>query len=97
MYSFIGSIIALVLGYFIYGKFVEGVFGIEPSRETPAKRLADGVDYMEMGWARAFLIQFLNIAGTGPIFGAVAGALWGPAAFLWIFFQAEDGIRDCRR
>ena len=59
MYSFIGSIIALVLGYFIYGKFVEGVFGIEPSRETPAKRLADGVDYMEMSWPKAFLIQFL--------------------------------------
>ena len=86
MYSFIGSIIALVLGYFIYGKFVEGVFGIEPSRETPAKRLADGVDYMEMSWPKAFLIQFLNIAGTGPIFGAVAGALWGPAAFIWIVF-----------
>ena len=48
MYSFIGSIIALVLGYFIYGKFVEGVFGIDTSRETLAKRLADGVDYMEM-------------------------------------------------
>ena len=86
MYSFIGSIIALVLGYFIYGKFVEGVFGIDTSRETPAKRLADGVDYMEMSWPKAFLIQFLNIAGTGPIFGAVAGALWGPAAFIWIVF-----------
>ena len=86
MYSFIGSIIALVLGYFIYGKFVEGVFGIDTSRETPAKKLADGVDYMEMSWPKAFLIQFLNIAGTGPIFGAVAGALWGPAAFIWIVF-----------
>ena len=86
MYSFIGSIIALILGYLIYGKFVEGVFVIDPSRETPAKRLADGVDYMEMSWPKAFLIQFLNIAGTGPIFGAVAGALWGPAAFIWIVF-----------
>ena len=62
MYSFIGSIIALILGYLIYGKFVEGVFVIDPSRETPAKRLADGVDYMEMSWPKAFLIQFLNIA-----------------------------------
>ena len=86
MYSFIGSIIALVLGYVIYGKFVEGVFGIDPSKATPAERLADGVDYMEMSWPKAFLIQFLNIAGTGPIFGAVAGALWGPAAFIWIVF-----------
>ena len=81
MYSFIGSIIALVLGYLIYGKFVEGVFGIDSSKATPAERLADGVDYMEMSWTKAFLIQFLNIAGTGPIFGAVAGALGGPAAF----------------
>ena len=91
MYSFIGSIIALVLGYFIYGKFVDGVFGSDDSKITPAKRLADGVDYMEMGWARAFLIQFLNIAGTGPIFGAVAGALWGPAAFIWIVFGCIFG------
>jgi len=50
MYSFIGSIIALVLGYLIYGKFVEGVFGIDSSKATPAERLADGVDYMEMSW-----------------------------------------------
>jgi len=91
MYSFIGSIIALVLGYFIYGKIVDRIFGADDTKITPAKRLADGVDYMEMGWARAFLIQFLNIAGTGPIFGAVAGALWGPAAFLWIVFGCIFG------
>ena len=91
MYSFIGSIIALVLGYFIYGKIVDRIFGSDDTKITPAKRLADGVDYMEMGWARAFLIQFLNIAGTGPIFGAVAGALWGPAAFLWIVFGCIFG------
>ena len=58
--------------------------GSEMCIRDRAKRMADGVDYVEMGWARAFLIQFLNIAGTGPIFGAVAGALWGPAAFIWI-------------
>lgn len=85
MISFIASIIALVVGYMIYGKFVDGIFGPEPERDTPAKRLSDGVDYVEMDWKKAFLIQFLNIAGTGPIFGAVAGAM-GPAAFIWIVF-----------
>lgn len=86
MKSFIISLIALIVGYFIYGKFVERVFGANEKRETPAVRLADGVDYVELDWKRAFLIQFLNIAGLGPIFGAVAGALWGPVAFLWIVF-----------
>ncbi len=86
MYTFILSLIALIVGYFIYGRYVEKVFGVDPNRETPAKRLADGVDYVEMGWGKAFLIQFLNIAGLGPIFGAVAGALWGPVAFMWIVF-----------
>ncbi|MGL4652294.1 carbon starvation CstA family protein [Cetobacterium sp.] len=85
MISFIGSLIALILGYVIYGKYVEKVFGVS-DKETPAVRLADGVDYVELDWKKAFLIQFLNIAGLGPIFGAVAGALWGPAAFLWIVF-----------
>lgn len=86
MFSFIGSVIALVVGYILYGSFVDRVFGATEEKVTPAKRLADGVDYMEMGWKKAFLIQFLNIAGTGPIFGAVAGAMWGPAAFIWIVF-----------
>lgn len=86
MKSFIISLIALIVGYFIYGKFVERIFGANEKRKTPAVRLADGVDYVELDWKRAFLIQFLNIAGLGPIFGAVAGALWGPVAFLWIVF-----------
>ena len=86
MISFIASLIALILGYVIYGKYVEKVFGVSEERKTPAVRLADGVDYVELDWKKAFLIQFLNIAGLGPIFGAVAGALWGPAAFLWIVF-----------
>ncbi|MGL4668969.1 MAG: carbon starvation CstA family protein, partial [Methanobacteriaceae archaeon] len=81
MISFIGSLIALIVGYIVYGKYVEKVFGIS-DKKTPAVRLADGVDYVELDWKKAFLIQFLNIAGLGPIFGAVAGALWGPAAFL---------------
>lgn len=86
MISFIVSLIALIVGYFTYGKYVEKVFGVDEKKTTPAKRLADGVDYVELDWKKAFLIQFLNIAGLGPIFGAVAGALWGPVAFLWIVF-----------
>ena len=86
MISFIASIIALVVGYMIYGKVVEKVFDPDPNSLTPAKRLEDGVDYVEMDIKKTFLIQFLNIAGTGPIFGAVAGAMWGPAAFIWIVF-----------
>ena len=84
MISFILSIVALILGYFIYGKLVEKIFVIEPERPTPAIEFNDGVDYVELSTPKSFLIQFLNIAGTGPIFGAIAGALWGPAAFLWI-------------
>ena len=86
MISFIASIIALVVGYMIYGKVVEKVFDPDPNSLTPAKRSEDGVDYVEMDIKKTFLIQFLNIAGTGPIFGAVAGAMWGPAAFIWIVF-----------
>ena len=86
MITFILSLLALIAGYFVYGTFVERVFGVNEANTTPAKRLADGVDYVEMDWKKAFLIQFLNIAGLGPIFGAVAGALWGPAAFMWIVF-----------
>jgi carbon starvation protein CstA len=86
MISFFLAVIALILGYAIYGKIVEKVFGADPNRETPATKIADGVDYVPMDWKQVFLVQFLNIAGLGPIFGAVAGALWGPVAFLWIVF-----------
>jgi carbon starvation protein CstA len=84
MITFLISIALLITGYLFYGAFVEKVFGIDPKRETPAVTMADGVDYVPMGWGRIFLIQFLNIAGLGPIFGAVAGAMWGPVAFFWI-------------
>ena len=84
MVSFILSLVALIVGYLVYGKFVENVFGIDENRKTPALEVADGVDFVEMDWKKVFLIQFLNIAGLGPIFGAIAGALWGPIAFLWI-------------
>ncbi|GHT26056.1 hypothetical protein AGMMS4957_21490 [Bacteroidia bacterium] len=81
----------LVAGYFIYGAFVERVFGADKDRITPAYTQTDGVDYVPMGWGRVFLIQFLNIAGLGPIFGAVMGAVYGPSAFLWIVFGSLFG------
>ena len=84
MISFVLSILALVLGYLLYGKFVERVFGPDPSRKTPAIEKADGVDFIAMPTWKVFMIQFLNIAGTGPIFGAIMGAKFGPAAYLWI-------------
>ena len=83
MFSFLISLLALVVGYMVYGRVVERVFGPD-NRETPAVRRADGIDYIVMpGW-RIFMIQFLNIAGTGPIFGAIMGMWFGPAAYLWI-------------
>jgi carbon starvation protein CstA len=84
MFTFILSIAALIVGYLVYGRFVERLFGADPSRETPAYTMQDGVDYIPMPWWRIFLIQFLNIAGLGPIVGAVLGAAYGPIAFLWI-------------
>ena len=86
MFSFILSIIALVLGYLFYGKFVERVFGPDPSRPTPAVSKADGVDFVPMPAWKVYMIQFLNIAGTGPIFGAIMGAKFGPSSYLWIVF-----------
>lgn len=85
MITFIFSLLALVAGYFIYGRIVERIFGPD-NRPTPAVSKADGVDYIVMpGW-KIFMIQFLNIAGTGPIFGAIMGAKFGPSAYLWIVF-----------
>lgn len=86
MLTFLGAIIVLIVGYIFYGAFVEKVFGIDEKRPTPAVTMEDGVDYVAMDWKKMFLIQFLNIAGLGPIFGAISGALFGPAAFLWIVF-----------
>ena len=84
MITFFISIVLLLGGYFLYGRLVERIFGVQAGRQTPAYALADGVDYVPMSWGRIFLIQFLNIAGLGPIFGAIMGAVYGPAAFLWI-------------
>ena len=84
MITFLISIAVLVAAYFVYGRFVERKFGVEPERVTPAYSKNDGVDFVPLKPGKIFLIQFLNIAGLGPIFGAVAGAMWGPVAFIWI-------------
>lgn len=83
MVSFFVCLVVLVVGYFTYGKVIEKVY--EPDgRETPAVRINDGVDFVVMPKWKLFLVQLLNIAGLGPIYGALAGAQWGPAVFLWI-------------
>lgn len=84
MVTFSLALVALIAGYFIYGRLVEKVFGAEPERQTPCHTKADGVDYVPMSRWKVFLIQFLNIAGTGPIFGAIMGIQFGPMAYLWI-------------
>ena len=90
MYSFIIALAALLCGYLFYGKFVEKVFGPD-DRPTPAVAKADGVDFTVLPSWKIFMIQFLNIAGTGPIFGAIMGAKFGPAAYLWIVFGCIFG------
>jgi len=96
MVTFFTSILVLVLGYLFYSRLIERIEGIDSKRQTPAYRLTDGVDYVPMPWWRVFLIQFLNIAGLGPIFGAVAGAMWGPVAFFWIVLGSvfAGGVHD---
>ena len=79
MITFVICLAALVLGYAIYGRFVERVFAPD-DRPTPAIAKADGIDYVAMPYWKVFMIQFLNIAGTGPIFGAIMGAKFGPVA-----------------
>jgi Carbon starvation protein, predicted membrane protein len=82
--AYVLGIILLIVAYFTYGKFLEKVFGVNPDRKTPAYTKTDGIDYVPMATWRVFLIQLLNIAGLGPIYGALQGALWGPSAYLWI-------------
>lgn len=84
MITFIISLAILLAGYIFYSKYLERIMEVDPDRPTPATSMSDGVDFVPMPWWRVLLIQFLNIAGLGPIFGAIAGALWGPVAFLWI-------------
>ena len=85
MYSFLGGLVILILGYCIYGAIVDKIFAPD-DRKTPCVEHPDGVDFVPISAGRAFLIQLLNIAGLGPIFGALSGAIWGPQVYLWIVF-----------
>ena len=95
MISFLLCLALLIIGYFVYGKIVDNTFGPD-DRETPAVRINDGVDYVVMPQWKLFLVQLLNIAGLGPIFGALQGALWGHVVFLWITFGTifAGGVHD---
>lgn len=84
MVSFSVCLLILIVGYFVYGKYVERIFGPDAKRQTPAVTKADGVDYIPLPTWKIFMIQFLNIAGLGPIFGAIMGAKFGTASYLWI-------------
>lgn len=96
MVTFFGAIALLIAGYFIYSKVVEHIFGINDSNPTPAYTKKDGLDYVPMSWWKGSMIQLLNIAGLGPIFGAVMGALYGPVAFIWIVIGCifAGGVHD---
>ena len=91
MFSFVIALVFLILGYIFYSKFIAKIFGQDPSRKTPVIEYSDGVDFVKLPTWKIFLIQFLNIAGLGPIFGAIMGVMFGPAAFLWIVFGTIFG------
>lgn len=91
MITFSLSLLILLVGYLFYSKYLERIIEANPNTVTPAVTLQDGVDFVPMPWWRVLLIQFLNIAGLGPIFGAIAGALWGPVAFVWIVLGTVFG------
>ena len=95
MQTFFIAIITLILGYFLYGLAVEKIFKPTDS-ETPALRIKDSVDYIPLPTWKVFLIELLNIAGLGPIFGALAGALWGPCVYFWIVLGTifAGGVHD---
>ncbi|MEG0471074.1 MAG: carbon starvation CstA family protein [Solibacillus sp.] len=86
MFTLLGSIALLILGYIVYGKFIEKVFIINDTTPTPAYTKADNLDYIPMPAWKGWMIQLLNIAGLGPIYGAISGALYGPVAMIWIVF-----------
>lgn len=91
MTTFVIAFLLLIAGYMLYGMWVERVFGADPQKKTPCYTCQDGVDYIPMPTWKVFLIQFLNIAGTGPIFGAIQGILFGPSAYLWIVLGCVFG------
>ena len=95
MISFFLALAVLIIGYIVYGAIVERIF--KPTDQpTPAIARPDNVDYVPLSTPKAFLVQFLNIAGLGPIFGAISGALWGPCVYLWIVFGTllAGGVHD---
>jgi carbon starvation protein CstA len=94
--TFFLALALLIIGHFTYGVFVEKIIKPDQQRATPALTVNDGIDYVPLDWKKVFLVQLLNIAGLGPIFGAIAGALWGPIAFLWIVFGSifAGGVHD---
>lgn len=96
MITFFGALLFLILGYVFYSKFVERVFSVDDNTPTPAYTKRDNLDFMPMSWWKGNLIQLLNIAGLGPIYGAVAGALYGPVAFIWIVVGCifAGGVHD---
>ena len=96
MITFFAALALLILGYMFYSKFIEKVFGVDDTTPTPAYAQADNIDYVPMSWWKGNLIQLLNIAGLGPIYGAVAGALYGPVAFIWIVVGCifAGGVHD---
>ena len=96
MITFFAALLILLAAYFIYGTFIEKVFGVDDERVTPAYSQEDDVDYVPMDTKKVYLIQFLNIAGLGPIFGPIMGALYGPVAFFWIVIGAifAGGVHD---
>ncbi|MBR5876698.1 MAG: carbon starvation protein A, partial [Akkermansia sp.] len=81
---FVLSALLLIGGYMLYGRLAEKVYGFDCNMTMPCEKLADGVDYVSMPTWRVFMIQLLNIAGLGPVFGALAGCLFGPVCLLWI-------------
>ena len=96
MITFFSAVFLLVTGFFLYGRIIERVFQTDSKRLTPAYALKDGVDYIPMKTGKVYLIQLLNIAGLGPIFGALMGAAWGPKVYLWIVFGTilGGGVHD---
>ena len=96
MVTFLASVVLLFAGYAVYSKVVERAFKVDDARETPAYTVNDGMDFVPMSWWKGWLVQLLNIAGLGPIFGAVAGALYGPVAFIWIVLGSifAGGVHD---
>ena len=96
MITFLCCVALLVIAYFTYGKFVEKTFGMDAHRPTPAITQADGIDFVPMSTKKVYLIQFLNIAGLGPIYGPILGALYGPVAFVWIVLGSifAGGVHD---